>query len=108
MTEQKEQELTEKDLHDYCNQFSAIISAKKLGIPIENQIEMPHVYLKQRYPGRYDNHVIYPKSFNVKALQEIIDYFNQSIKKTKELFDLLFKKIGELFYGDSQLFSSTI
>ncbi len=100
--------LTTQDLHDYANHFNAQISRVRLHIPLEKQLLMPHEYLSQKYPEKYQGEILYPPIFGYRRLYLILEYFNQQTEKTISLFKRLLKIVGDIIYGDSNKFMYAI
>ena len=101
------QELTMQDLHDYANHFNAQISRVRLGMPLDEPLLMPHTYLKEKYPEKYQR-VIYPPVFAYRRLSWVLEYFNQQVKKTKALLKRILQIVGEIIYGDEKIFLGVI
>jgi hypothetical protein len=98
-----------EELQDYANHFNGLISWLRLGMPVDDyRLQMPHEYLKRKYPEKYTYYISYPDSFEHRRLQLIISYFNQQVNKTKQLLKRLLKIIGEMIYGDSTNFTRGI
>jgi len=97
-------ELTEHDLQDYGNNFNALISALRLQMDLDHyHLPMPHEYFIEKYPDKYQR-ISYPKSFNYKRLEIIVEYFNRQLHKTKQLLQRLLRVAGQIIYGDTNQF----
>ncbi len=98
------QELSIQDLHDYANHFNAQISRVRLGMPLDEPLLMPHTYLKEKYPEKYQGYLIYPPVFTYRRLYWVLEHFNQQAKKTKALLKRILQVVGEIIYGDRTRF----
>ena len=97
-------ELTLQDVHDYANEFNALISTWRLEMNLDGYfLKMTDQYLCNKYPEKHDE-IKYPEWFAYKRLQKIIDYFNKQTNKTKILIQRLLSIVGEIIYGDHNRF----
>jgi len=101
------QELSIKDLHDYANHFNAQISRVRLEMPLDEQLLMPHDFLRRKYPEKYQQ-VIYPPSFGYRRLDLVLRYFNKQVEKTTMLLKRLLEIVGDVIYGDRTKFLGVI
>jgi hypothetical protein len=101
------QELTIQDLHDYANHFNALISRVRLKMPLDEELLMPHDFLRKKYPKKYQQ-VSYPPTFSYRRLDLVITYFNKQVEKTTMLLKRLLTIIGEIIYGDRTMLMGVI
>jgi len=104
------QELSIQDLHDYANHFNAQISRVRLEMPLDEELLMPHDFLRREYPEKYHgiNKSSYPSTFSYRRLDVVITYFNQQVEKTIMLLKMLLEIVGDIIYGDKRWFMGVI
>jgi hypothetical protein len=98
--------LNERELRDYWNQFSSLLSAKKQGERVlnwyvqRNPLLMPAEYVHKRYPENYPEDMEYPASFRYKALQVVLNYASENIQTIERWMEKLLKVVRYLLFNE--------